>query len=71
MYVLLSGLGTTLRGLLPLRRHVPLSVFYRLVKALLKHFMVILGSKLEKEIIVDCILSVMFEKYPNPRKYIK
>ena len=34
MYVLLSGLGTTLRDLLPLRRHVPLSVFYRLVKAL-------------------------------------
>ena len=36
VYVLLSGLGTTLRDLLPLRRHVPLSVFYRLVKALLK-----------------------------------
>ena len=37
MYVLLSGLGTTLRDLhvLPLRRHVPLNIFYRLVKALL------------------------------------
>ena len=33
MYVLLSGVGTTLPDLPPLRRHVPLSVFYCLIKA--------------------------------------
>ena len=35
MYTLLSGVDTTLRDLPPLRRHVPLSAFYRSVKALL------------------------------------
>ena len=34
MYTLLSGVDTTLRDLPPLRRHVPLSTFYRSVKAL-------------------------------------
>ena len=35
MYILLSGVDTTLPDLPPLRRHVPFSVFYRSVKALI------------------------------------
>ena len=35
VYTLLSGVDTTLRDQPPLRRHVPLSAFYRSVKALL------------------------------------
>ena len=34
VYTLLSGVDTTLRDQPPLRRHVPLSAFYRSVKAL-------------------------------------
>ena len=52
MYVLLSGLGTTLNDLLPLRRHVPLSVFYHLVKALEKHDgkLVFLGNLRQQDV---------------------
>ena len=49
LYILLSGVDTTLPDLPPLRHHIPLSAFYRSVKALLNSGLLFLKLSLQIE----------------------